>query len=112
MNPKKCPISVLALSFVYAITGIFGFVKNLHAFGHPDFWWIEATEVIAMIAGIWMFLGKGWARWLALAWMAFHVAISLRELPILIVHLAIFALTVGALLLPEARQYFGGNESG
>jgi uncharacterized protein YacL len=112
MNTKKCPISVLALSFVYAATGIVGFVKNLHAFGHPDFWWIEATEIIAVIAGVCMFLGKSWARWLALAWMAFHVALSLRELPVLAVHLAIFALTVGALLLPEARQYFRARQTG
>jgi hypothetical protein len=73
MNQNKCPIPIIALAFLYAATGIIGFIKNLHAFGGSDFWWIEATEIVAVVAGIYMFFGKAWARWLALAWMAFHV---------------------------------------
>lgn len=111
MNPNKCPASIIALAFLYAVTGIVGFVKNLHAFGMPDFWWIEATEIIAVVAGVYMFFGKGWARWLALAWMGFHVALSVSKLPTLAVHLVIFALTVGVLLLPEARRYFRAREA-
>ena len=106
MNPKRCPIPIVALAFLYSVTGIIGFIKNLHAFGMPDFWWIEATEILAVIAGVFMFFGKNWARWLALAWMAFHVVLSVREIPILAVHIAIFALIVGVLLLPEARRHF------
>lgn len=106
MNPKGCPPAVMALSFLYVITGIIGFIKNLHAFGMPDFWWIEATEVVAVVAGAYMFFGQKWARWLALIWMAFHVALSIHALPILAVHVVILALIVGVLFLPSARQYF------
>jgi hypothetical protein len=106
MNAKKRPVSILALACVYAITGIFGFARNLHAFGQPDFIWIELTEVLAVIAGLFMFLGRDWARWLALAWMAFHVALSLAVPRTLVVHLMIFVLIAWLLLRPEARLYF------
>jgi hypothetical protein len=106
MNSKKCPTSIMALAFLYAATGIVGFIKNLHAFGMPDFWWIEATEIIAVIAGVYLFFGKNWARWLALAWMAFHVAISFHPPLTFAIHLVIFTLICGVLLLPASRQYF------
>jgi hypothetical protein len=38
MNQNKCPIPIIALAFLYAATGIIGFIKNLHAFGGSDFW--------------------------------------------------------------------------
>lgn len=54
MNARKRPVSILALACLYAITGIFGFARNLHAFGQPDFIWIELIEVFALIA--WLLL--------------------------------------------------------
>jgi hypothetical protein len=106
MNTRKRPISILALACLYALIGIFGFSRNLHAFGEPDFIWIELTEVFAVIAGAFMFLGQNWARWLALAWMAFHLALSLAAPQAFVVHSVIFALIAWLLLRPEARQYF------
>ena len=106
MNARKRPVSILALACLYAITGIFGFARNLHAFGQPDFIWIELTEVFAVIAGAFMFLGRNWARWLALAWMTFHLALSLAAPRTFVVHSVIFALIAWLLLRPEARQYF------
>jgi hypothetical protein len=106
MNAKKRPVSILALACLYVITGIFGFARHLHGFGQPDFIWIELTEVLAVIAGAFMFLGQNWARWLALAWMAFHVALSLAVPRTLVVHSVIFVLIAWLLLRPEAREYF------
>jgi hypothetical protein len=106
MNANKRPVSILFLACVYVIVGIFGFVRNLHAFGQHDFIWIELTEVLAVIAGTFMFLGRNWACWLALAWMAFHVALSVAVPRTLVVHSVIFALIAWLLLRREARQYF------
>lgn len=38
--------------------------------------WILAVRVIAIVAGAFILRGAGWARWLAIAWMAYHVALS------------------------------------
>lgn len=100
------PISVWIIACVYVIVGTFGFVRNLRAVGHADIYWIEATEVLAVIAGIFMLCGRNWARWLALAWMAFHVALTLITSQSLIVHLVIFLLIAWLLFRPESQAYF------
>src|SRR5579863_8154188 len=105
MNTKKRPWSVVVIACLYLAVGIGGFALNLHAFGHPDFYWIETTELIAVVAGVFLLLGQNWARWLALAWMMFHVAISFEAPRNLVVH-ALFLLLIGWVLLRrEAREY-------
>lgn len=69
--------------------------------------WIELTEMLAVVAGAFMLRGQNWARWLALVWMAFHVAISFPVLRQVAMHGLIFAGIAWVLLLPEAGRYFG-----
>ncbi|MDQ2713230.1 MAG: hypothetical protein M3Y24_13545 [Acidobacteriota bacterium] len=106
ISANKRPIPVLAVACVYVVVGSFGFVRNLRAIGHTDIYWIEGTEVLAVIAGIFMLRGRNWARWLALAWMGFHVALTLVTSQSLIVHLLIFVLIAWLLLRSESRVYF------
>lgn len=106
MNANKPPVSILLIACLYLVVGSFGFVRNLHAFGHPDFMWIELTEVLAVIAGAFMLRGRNWARWIALLWMGFHVALTLVTQQNLVVHALIFALIAWVLFRPEARHYF------
>ena len=80
MNATKRPLAVLFLSWLYIAVGTIGFVFNfpkLIALQQESIW-IELTELLALIAGAFMFRGRNWARWLALVWMAFHIAISFR----------------------------------
>jgi len=106
MNAKKRPLSVVLIASLYLLVGVGGFVLNLHAFGQPDFYWIEGTELVAVIAGVFLLLGQNWARWLALLWMAFHVAISFEAPRNLVVHSLFLVLIAWVLLRQEARQYF------
>ena len=108
MNAAKRPVSVLILSCVYIGVGVIGFVyyfPELMA-NRDAALWIELTELLALLAGVFMFRGHNWARWLALAWMAFHVAISYPVLRQIAVHSAIFAVIAWILLRPDARGYF------
>lgn len=102
-------MTVTIVAAVYLLVGAAGFIfhfRELMAF-HPDAPLIEFTELLALVAGLFMFQGKNWARWLALAWMAFHVAISafhpLREL---LVHAASCVVITWILLRPPAGRYF------
>jgi hypothetical protein len=106
MNSRKPPFSVVVIACLYLIVGVGGFVLNLHAFGQPDFYWMEITETVGAIAGVFLLLGQNWARWLALAWMAFHVAISFGETGKLVVHSIFLVLIAWVLLRQEAREYF------
>jgi len=49
-----------------------------------------------------MFRGRNWARWLALVWMAFHVAISFPVVRQVVTHSIIFALIAWVLFRPDA----------
>ena len=65
--------------------------------------------MVAVIAGIFMFRGRNWARWLWLSWVAFHVAISfLNKLSEVMVHAAMLAVFAFLLFRPAASAYFQG----
>lgn len=102
------PISVTLLACLYLAVGILGFAAHFHnLLAHqPDAIWIELTEFLAVIIGIFLLLGHNWARWLAIAWMAFHVAISIREPWRLAVHSAFLVLFVWILFRTAARRWF------
>ena len=68
--------------------------------------WIELTELLAIVSGAFMLRGHNWARWLALVWMAFHVAISFPVYRQMAIHLTIFVGIAWVLFRPDTRQYF------
>lgn len=112
MNAVRRPIPVLVVAFLFLIVGIIGFVYHFRQLQLPDGVWIEITEALAILAGSFMLRGQNWARWLALAWMAFHVALSafgaVREFAI---HTLIFVGIAWLLFLPESRRYFDHAEN-
>jgi len=106
MTAGKRPVSVLILACLYLAVGTAGVVGHFRDLRHPDGIWIELTELLAIIAGAFMLRAHNWARWLALAWMAFHVAISFGEPRQLAVHSLMLVLIAWILFRPEARRYF------
>jgi hypothetical protein len=108
MNSAKRPIAVLFLSCLYIVVGSIGFVFNFTKLMalQPQSIWIELTELLALIAGAFMFRAQNWARWLALVWMAFHVAISFPVVRQVVTHSIILALIAWILFRPDARRYF------
>jgi hypothetical protein len=111
MSLSKRPVSILVLSCVYLLIGTAGFVAHFHDLRQPDGIWIELTELLAIVAGAFMLRGQNWARWLALAWMAFHVVLSFGVLRELLIHSLIFAVIAWILFRPEVRRYFRGAEA-
>jgi len=110
MNPNKRPISVTILACVYLLVGTAGFVFHFkESLASPrDGALVELTELIAFVCGLFLLRGANWARWLALAWMAFHVAISFPQPQKVVVHTLICALIAWILFRPEASRYFRG----
>ena len=116
MNAKR-PISVTIIAILYLAVGIAGFVGHgyeaLRARPFPaDAIAIELTEFAAILGGAFLLRGQNWARWLAVAWIAFHVAISvfhpLRELAI---HVVFLILITWILFRPGATRYFRNAEA-
>jgi hypothetical protein len=109
---SKRPISITILASVYLMTGTVGFAVHFneilarHAFQYDDAL-IELTELTAIVCGVFMLQGRNWARWLALAWIAFHAAFSLFDsLQKGAVHGLFLVLIAYFLFRPDARTYF------
>ena len=114
MTSKLRPISVTLLAWLYIVVGTIGFVSHfseIHATNmfRYDGIWIEVVEVLAIVCGIFLLRDRNWARWLAIAWMAFHVALSaygpIREL---LIHSVIFIAIAWVLFRAPAARYFRG----
>jgi len=116
MNAKR-PLSVTLIAILYLAVGIAGFIGHgreaLAAKSLPaDSIAIELTEFAAVVCGAFMLRAQNWARWLALAWMAFHVVISVfhpwREL---VIHAVFLLLIAWILFRPPAGRYFRNAEA-
>lgn len=117
MNRANRPLPVTILALLYIGVGCVGFVYHftgLRAGGafQSDIVWVELIEFLAILCGAFMLRGSNWARWLALAWIAFHVILSafhsLREFAF---HAALCVLFVWILLRPEAARFFRGSQT-
>ena len=109
MNPNRRPLSILVLACLYIAVGGIGFIVHFHdLLTHPqEGVWIELTELVGLISGVWMLRRQNWARWLALIWIVFHVILSvfhpLREL---MIHATFCVVIAWILLRPAAARYF------
>src|SRR5271163_1309470 len=111
----KRPLPVTILACVYIVVGLGGLGSHLTEFQprnafHFDAAGIGLIQLLAVVAGAFMLRGGNWARWLAVAWIAFHVIVSafhsLREFAI---HCLFFTVIAWYLFRPEAGRYFCGE---
>lgn len=112
MSANKPPLPVIMIALLYLAVGIVGFVYHFRSLlaWDQDSIWVESTELLALIIGVFLLRGHNWARWLALAWMAFHVVLSAFHSYVQAgVHAAFLALIAWALFAPGAARYFCGG---
>jgi hypothetical protein len=111
--PKR-PISVTIVALLLIVAGAVGFVYHFHELDlrrpfQDDTIWVEVLRVLAIVAGVFLLRGCNWARWLAVAWIAFHVAISaLHSVQQAVMHLVLLAVFAYVLLRPAASAFFRG----
>ncbi len=110
---KNRPRSVTIIAALFIAVGVLGMIGHFMDFKiqHPfqyDILWVALVHVLAVVAGVYMLLGNNWARWLAILWMAFHVAISAGKLPPLAIHTLLFITLAYFLFRKDAREYFRG----
>jgi hypothetical protein len=104
----KRPLIVTAIGILLIAVGLLG--AGYHWKEGPmnrELAVVELSEAIAVIAGVFLLLGRTWARWLLLAWMAFHVVISAFDsTQKLVFHIVVFGMIAASLLRPPASEYF------
>jgi hypothetical protein len=73
---------------------------------------VELVRVVAILCGFYMLRGHDWARWTALAWMAFHVVVSAFHTPTEFVLHAVFCAAIAWVLFrQQATHYFRAPEN-
>lgn len=109
---NKRPIAVTLIAGLLMITGVFGFAMHVRDLVsqpsfHPVDLAIPLASLLAAACGAFLLLGHNWARWFALAWMAFHVAISFFDSwQKVAVHVILLALFAYVLFRNDAKAYF------
>lgn len=109
---KKSPLPVIIVSILFIIAGGVGFAYHLKEFFEPNaeidkLIWIQFIRILAIVCGILLFLGINWARWLAIAWLLFHIVISaLHSTAEMITHFILLIVVAVLLYLPVSSSFF------
>jgi uncharacterized membrane protein HdeD (DUF308 family) len=104
------PLIVTLFGWFLLLAGAAGFVFHFPAHRppfHSDDFLPDLLEIILAAAGVFILRGRNWARWVAVAWIAFHVGLSffhsLREVAI---HTLILLAFAAILFHPAAQAWF------
>jgi hypothetical protein len=113
---NKRPVPVLVIAILYVATGAIGLVFHLmqvkpHSPFEYDIVLASLVSLTAVVAGVYMLRANNWARWLALAWIAFHVVLSIHSPSALVVHSLLCGVFAYFLFRPQATQYFRSARS-
>jgi hypothetical protein len=110
---NKRPVLVTILACLLIAMGAIGIAYHLGEFRSTppvEYLSVLFVRLLAIVCGIFLLRGKGWARWLAMAWIAFHVVLSyfhsMQEVAMHLVVLAVFAVV---LFLPAANRYYAAD---
>jgi hypothetical protein len=109
---RKPPIGVTLIAALLLLAGALGLYGDATSFttfsaNHYEFLLAGIVNLLAIVAAIFLFLGHNWARWLAVVWMAFHVAISYPSAGKIIGHSVFLLLFVWLLFfLRDSRAWY------
>jgi len=110
------PPSILVIGVLFLVLGGFDLFRGLAPALRPpgavaaDDLWVLAVGVAALVGGAFVIRGGNWARWLLAAWMAFHVALSIRQAGPLAAHVLIFGvITYFLFFRAAAAAHFHGR---
>jgi uncharacterized membrane protein len=108
----KRPLSVALIGWLFIATGSVGLVYHTVQERHPfnsELIWIVILRLLAIVGGAFLLRGHNWARWLLIAWMAYHVVLSAFHPPAeLVTHVVVLVAVVWLLFRPEASAFFRG----
>jgi len=107
---NKRPIYVTVLGYLLIVAGAVGIAYHFTEFRYTplsEYFGVLVVRLIAIVSGISLLRGKDWARWLSIAWIGFHLGISIFHTKEgIAVHAVVFAAFTVLLLLPASNRYF------
>lgn len=120
-SAARRPIAITILGWLFVVVGVAGLISSalslrndlagrppgLSAYrGEPGL--VLTVRALAVVGGVLILYGVSWARWLLVAWMAWHVVLSLgHSSGELAVHAVFLVLLLFVLFSRQATAYFG-----
>jgi hypothetical protein len=115
---NKRPHSVTVIGCIFIAAGIIGLAYHITEFKaqHPfenEVVWVLLVRLLAILGGVFLLRGSGWARWFLLIWIAYHVILSaFHSLVELIMHALLLAIIGYFLYRPRVSAYFQDARAG
>src|SRR5918996_2080632 len=111
---ERRPRSITIISWFFIIFGSIALLSgllppanNLSLEQLKGHWMVHLSRFLSIVAGLFMLRGHNWARWLLVAWIAFHIVLSaLHSALQLLIHVAIFSVILFFLFRRPASAYF------
>ena len=106
---KKRPISIIIVSTLFILAGVVGFAYQVKELSDKlyETIWVLFVEILAVTCGILLLFKICWARWLAIAWLLYHIIISaFNSTSEMIAHIVFLIIVSILLFLPISSKYF------
>lgn len=104
----KRPWAVTVLGLLFIVAGLVGLLYHVT---QDKLNWelalISLLRLLAVIGGIFLLLGRSWARWLTVGWLAVHVVISaFHSMEQMAAHAVLLVIVAYFLFKDRSADYF------
>jgi uncharacterized membrane protein HdeD (DUF308 family) len=108
LGAMKRPLPITILGCFFILAGLVGLIYHLSERPlEQHIAIVSFVRILAIVGGVFLLLGHGWARWLLLTWLAFHVVVSaFHSFSEFAPHVVLLLITAYFLLKPPASTYF------
>ena len=107
---NKRPVSVTIIGCIFIVAGVVGLTYHAGDFRTvrpAEYALVCFVRLLAIIGGAFLLRTRDWARWLLVAWMAWHVALSVLHTPVeLVMHAVLLVVAAWFLFQPKTSMYF------
>jgi hypothetical protein len=113
---EKRPLPIIIVSILFILTGCLGFAYHLKDLFEPgdnpyESIWVLFLRILAVACGLLLLFRISWARWLAIAWLLYHVFIgALNSTSQMIAHIVFLMIVSVLLFLPVSSAYFQNKD--
>ena len=107
----KRPLIVILVALLFIAAGAVGLIYHLsESRFEPGIILISLIRLLAIVGGVFLLMRQNWARWLLVAWLAFHVAVSaFHSVQEVLAHGVLLAIIAYFLFTPPASKYFSST---
>jgi hypothetical protein len=112
---KKRPIPVIIVSVLFILAGASGLVYHFKEIHEPNAGYetilVFVIRLLAIVCGVLIFMAVRWSRWLAVAWLLYHVVLSaFHSVSETITHIVLLIIVTVLLFIPVSNAFFKKTE--